>query len=356
MRHQPFALLLLAAAVVSAAACGSKTNAEGGPEGEEGQVEAVPVEVTTLERGPIEQILRYSTNLEAERAVPVRSEASRKVVRLLVEEGDQVGRGQPLLRLEDDQQKVAVERAESQVEQAQREHDRLANLFAQRMVSEQEMTQARFDLEQRRLALADARRELSYTTVQAPIAGTVTARHVRVGDAVAVNQHLFDIVDFDSLVALVYVPEKDLAQVSPAQPARLSPPAAPATVFAARIDRVAPVVDPKSGTVKVTLRVPYAEGLRPGMFLEVELVTAVDEDALLVPKRALVPDGTRLAVWKLGADETVERIWVDPVLEDRLRVTVAEGLAEGDRVVVAGQAGLKPGTRVELVGAAVEEG
>jgi len=357
VRHHPFALLLFAAAVVAAAACGSKTNAEDGPEKEgEAEVGAVPVEVTTLGRGPIEQILRFSTHLEAERAVEVRSEAARKVVALLVEEGHQVRQGQPLLRLEDEQQKVAVERAESQVAQAQREHDRRANLFGQRMISEQEMTQAKFDLEQKQLALSDARRELSYTTVRAPIAGTVTGRHVRVGDTVTLNQHLFDIVDFDSLVALVYVPEKDLGQVAPEQAARLSPPAAEETSFTGRIERVAPVVDPKSGTVKVTVRVPFAEGLRPGMFLEVELVTAVEPDALLVPKKALVPDGTRLAVWKLGADETVERVWVDPVLEDRIQVTVADGLAEGDRVVVAGQAGLKPGAKVELVGAAGEQG
>ena len=81
-------------------------------------------------------------------------------------------------------------------------------------------------------------------------------------------------------------------------------------------------------------------------------MTAVRSDALLVPKKALVPDGTRFAVWKLASEETVERVWVDPQLEDREQVTVSEGLAPGDRVVIAGQAGLKPGAKVELVGAA----
>jgi len=348
-------VLLLAAALVGVAACGSKSKADDGEDAEK-KIDAVPVEVTTLERGPIEQILRFSTHLEAERAVEVRAEAARKIVQLLAEEGDRVGRGQPLARLEDDQQKVAVERAESQVAQAQRERDRLAKLFDERMISEQEMAQASFELEQKQLVLADARRELTYTVIRAPIAGTLTGRHVRVGDTVALNQHLFDIVDFDSLVALVYVPEKDLGQVAPEQPARLAPPAEPDRTFSGRIDRVAPVVDPRSGTVKVTVRVPFEEGLRPGMFLEVELVTAIEPDALLVPKKALVPDGTRLAVWKLADGETVERVWIDPVLEDRMRVTVAEGLAAGDRVVVAGQAGLKPGARVELVGASGDEG
>lgn len=357
------ALTILLALALGAAGCSGEGNADDGDgaaeetkKSEEKAPAPVPVEVATLERGPIEQLLRFSTHLEAERAVEVRAEAARKIVALLVEEGDRVARGQVLVRLEDDQQKTAVERARSQLEQTTREHARLAALFEQRMVSEQDLARTRFELDQAALALADAERELSYTLVRAPIAGTVTARKVKVGDMVSVNQHLFDLVDFDSLVALVYVPEKDLPAVAVGQPARLAPPAAPGERFSGEVDRVAPVVDPKSGTVKVTVAVPYEPGLRPGMFLEVELVTAVEADALLVPKRALVPDGTQLAVWRLGEDSTVERIWVEPWLEDRERIAVGEGLAAGDRVVVAGQAGLKPGAKVELVGTPREQG
>jgi membrane fusion protein, multidrug efflux system len=353
------AWIILLAAAVAASGCGSKGSADNGSEAKkDGEEESagVPVEVATLERGPIEQLLRFSTNLEAERAVEVRSEAARKVVALLVEEGNRVVKGQPLVRLEDAQQKVALTRAQGQADQARREHERKASLFSQKMVSEQEMTQASYELDQAELALADAERELSYTIVRAPISGTVTARKVKIGDTVAVNQHLFDLVDFDSLVARVYVPEKDLAAVAVGQEARLAPPAAPDQLFSGRVDRVAPVVDPKSGTVKVTVAVPFEPGLRPGMFLEVELVTAIERDALLVPKRALVPDGTQLAIWRLGDDLTVERIWVQPVLEDREKITVADGLAVGDRIVIAGQAGLKPGAKVEIVGVPGDQG
>ncbi|MCB1008355.1 MAG: efflux RND transporter periplasmic adaptor subunit [Acidobacteria bacterium] len=357
--HIQRAVPILLALALAAAGCGSKGSADNGADAkkdEEKETQAVPVEVTTLERGPIEQLLRYSTHLEAERAVEVRSEAARKVVALLAEEGNRVAKGQPLVRLEDEQQKTALSRAKGQVDQTRREFDRRAALYDQKMISEQELTQARYELDQAELALADAERELSYTVVRAPIAGTVTARNVKVGDTVAVNQHLFDLVDFDSLVALVYVPEKELPAVAVGQEARLAPPAAPDRLFAGAIDRIAPVVDPKSGTVKVTVKVPYESGLRPGMFLEVELVTAVEPDALLVPKRAIVPDGTQLAVWRLVDGDTVERIWISPRLEDREKVTVGDELTAGDRVVIAGQAGLKQGAKVELVGTPGEPG
>jgi membrane fusion protein (multidrug efflux system) len=348
--------VLSAALVAVTAGCQGQGNAKETEAAEEEKKKAseVPVEVTTLATGPIEQTLRFSAHLEAERAVEVRSEASRKIVALLVEEGDVVAKGQALLRLEDDEQTTAVARVEGQLAKARWERDRQEKLFAEKMLSEQEMTKVRYDVEQLELALSDAQRELSYTVVRAPIAGTVTRRLVRAGDRVAPAQHLFDIVDLDSLVALIYVPERDLARVAVGQPARLTPPSAPDVRYLGEIDRVAPVVDPKSGTVKVTVAVPFATGIRPGMFLEVELVTAVEPAALLVPKRALVQDGTLTSVWRLKDDSTVERVTIDGVLEDRERITVTAGLAAGDRIVVAGQAGLKPGAKVRLLGAGDE--
>jgi membrane fusion protein (multidrug efflux system) len=91
------------------------------------------------------------------------------------------------------------------------------------------------------------------------------------------------------------------------------------------------------------------------MFLDVQLVTDVREDALLLPKRALLIDHDQAWVYRLKADDTVERLLVQPVLEDAAHVEVrAAGgqgvaLAPGDRVVVAGQAGLKPGAKVRVV-------
>lgn len=349
MRHHPTIPLLAVLAVVASAGCQGRGNATEKAE-EEKQVAKVPVEVAVLEHGPIEQILRFSAHLETERDVEVRSEASRRIVALLVEEGDSVAKGAPLVRLEDEQQKTALARIQGQLEKARWEHERQEKLFAEQMLSEQDVTRARYEREQLELALADAERELSYTIVRAPITGTVARRLVRVGDRVSPNQHLFDLVDLDSLVALVYVPEKDLARIAVGQRARLAPPAAPDVVYSGVVDRIAPVVDPKSGTVKITVRVPFSPGLRPGMFLEVELVTAVESDALLVPKRALVQDGTLTAVWRLASDDEVERIWVEPALEDREKITVAAGLAAGDRLVIAGQAGLKPGAKVRVLG------
>jgi membrane fusion protein (multidrug efflux system) len=312
--------------------------------------EAVPVEVVALARGPIEEVLRFSSNLEAESQVQVFAEAARKVVDLRVEEGHRVAKGHVLLRLQDDEQRTRLAKVESQLAKARREYERQERLFADELISEQAFSEATYELEQLELSLADARRELSYTEVRAPIAGTVTRRLVNLGDFVTVNQPLFEIVDFGSIVARVFVPEKELPRLAAGVPARIVAPALGGERFPGEVERLAPVVDPKSGTVKVTVALPERAGLRPGMYVDVELVTAVRDDALLVPKRALVYDQDQVFVYRLGADRKVERVFLQPRLEDKQHVEPAGGLAPGDRVVVAGQAGLKEGVEVRPIG------
>jgi membrane fusion protein (multidrug efflux system) len=344
-----------AGAAEAAAKDGDETG-EKGKDAEKGEEEkkkeeAVPVEVVALARGPIESVLRLSSNLEAERGVEVYAQAKRRVTRLAVEEGHRVAKGAILLELEDDEQQSALSKVQARLTKAEREYERQQRLYEQQLISEQVYRDATFEVEQLRLELADAERELGYTEVRAPIAGTVTSRLVNLGDTVQIGQHLFDIVDFDSIVALVYVPEKNLAALRPGLEARVvAAVSGAAHSHTARIERIAPVVDPRSGTVKVTVDVGQRPGLRPGMYVDVDLVLERRTDALLVPKRALVHDDDQMYVYRLGEEHRVSRVFFAPRLSDKHHVEPDGGLAAGDRIVVAGQAGLKDGALVSVAG------
>jgi membrane fusion protein (multidrug efflux system) len=324
--------------------------AEDDDEDDEDDEEPVPVEVAQLERNEIEAVLRFSSNLEAEEEVQVVSQAKRLVRELLVEEGDVVRRDQVLVRLQDDEQRSELSKVQSQFAKAERDYERQKKLFEQELISDQLFSEAQFDYEQLQISVEDARRELGYTEVRASIAGTVTQRLIKVGDQVQIGQHLFDLVDFDSIVARVFVPEKYLNQLRPGLTARLSTSSSGTAVFVARVERVSPVVDPRSGTVKVTIAVGAQPGLRPGLYVDVELVTATHDEALLVPKRAVVYDADQMFVYRLGDERRVERIFIEPLLTNKHFVEPREGLDEGDEIVVAGQAGLKDGALVSLPG------
>ena len=351
----PFLLLLAALVPLAAAGC-----AVGGAAGEPptsdaaapgAADDAIPVAALPLFRGRIESVLRFSTNLEAENSVDVLSEAERHVTHLLVEEGDAVRAGQTLLRLQDEAQRTALRRVESQLERSRLEYERQRRLFEQDLISEQAYNQARYDLEQLELALEDAERELGYATVAAPISGVVTERLVNVGDHVDRHAKLFAIVDFDSIVARVFVPERQLSGLFVGQPARVLAQSLAGSREAA-IERISPVVDPQSGTVKVTLDIPGNQGLLPGMYVEVDLVAAALEDVLLAPKRALVYDQEQVFVFRVAPGDDgprAERLLVRVVVESEDVVHLDADLAEGERLIVAGQAGLKDGARIRLL-------
>ncbi len=313
--------------------------------------DAIPVAALPLFRGRIESVLRFSSNLEAENRVGVLSEAERHVTDLLVEEGDAVRAGQTMLLLKDDAQRTALKRVASQLERSRLEFERQKRLFEQDLISEQAWIQARHDMEQLALALEDAERELSYATVTAPISGVVTERLVNVGDHVGMHARLFEIVDFDSIVARVFVPERQLAGLVVGQPARILAQSLAGPREAA-IKRISPVVDPQSGTVKVTLGIPGAQGLLPGMYVEVDLVAATLEDALLAPKRALVYDQEQVFVFRVAQDDggpRAERLLVRILVESEDVVHLEGDLTDGEHLIVAGQAGLKDGARIRLL-------
>lgn len=316
---------------------------------EEEVEELPPVEAVALGRGRIESVLRFSTNLEAESEVQVFSQAARQVIELKVEEGDQVRKGDLLLRLQNDEQRSAVARAESQLRKAHREYERQKNLFNKELISEQAFNDATYEVEQMELAKEDAERDLTYTEVRAPISGTITARAVNLGDQITVNQHLFDIVDFNSIVARVYVPEREVSRLALQQEARLYADSLSGEERRGEVLRIAPVVDPRSGTVKVTVSIPRNQELLPGMYVEVELVTDVNTDALLIPKRAVIYDNNQAFVYRLKDDDTVEQLFFDVSLTDRDFVEPqGDRVAVGDLIVIAGQAGLKSGAKVRL--------
>ncbi len=346
----------LAVALAISVACGNGGSGPGkdrpkgfGDQGDRKE-EAVPVEVVEITRGPMEAVLRLSSNLEAERAVTVYALAPRQVTRLLVEEGDAVRKGQLLVQLQDDEQRLAVDEAQSRYNQAAEEFARQEKLHEQQLVAEQVYIDAKHALDQAKIALEKARQALSYTQVRAPISGIVTERLVNLGDSVTVNQALFKIVDFDSIVARVYVPEKDLRRLEVGQPARVYATALGEAPLAGKVLRISPVVDPRTGTIKVTVAVPNQPGLRPGLFVDVELVTDVHPDALLIPKRALVYDSDQVFAFRVDGDRRARRMEVKILLQNADMVEPEGGFEAGDTLVVAGQAGLKDGTLVRLPG------
>jgi len=353
-------LALLFAGVLVLAGCSAEYNGKEAKDGADKKGEkarnekAVLVKLAEVKRGMIESILERSAPLEAEAQVEVAARTSNPAIELLVEEGDTVDKDQVLLRLESDKQKNDHDQAKSQLDKEQVDFDRQESLYKDNLISEQEYRNAKFSLTQRRLAFEEARRQFEYTEVRAPIKGTITLRDVKVGDQVGSGRKIFEIIDFDSTVAIIHVPEQYLPKLRPDMEARLISNTLGDRVFAGYVKRISPIVEARAGTIKVTVGLKELGALRPGMWVDVELVLETKQDALLIPKKSIVYDNDQTFAYKLhigtNGVKRVKRRLVLPLNTDKVNIEPSEGFEPGEKVVIAGQSGLKENSRVRELG------
>jgi membrane fusion protein (multidrug efflux system) len=311
---------------------------------------ALPVRTQSVERGEITSYVETHARLEAERWVEVVSRAQGLAESLKAEEGDRVREGQVLVQLEKEEAELQVGQAKVALQQARSTLERTEALHGRQLVSQEEFEAASHQLENAEVALREAELGLEYTDIRAPIDGVVMMRQVEQGDLVRPNQVVFAVADLEPLQARIRVPEKRMGQVRPGQQARVLIDALPDHVFEARVRMISPGVDPASGTIKVTLDVPPAEGvLRPGMFTTVRIVTEVHAGTLIIPKKALVLETDEDDVFVVR-DGKAARVRVELGYTDGDRVEVLSGLSEADQVITVGHEGLKDDAAVRPVG------
>lgn len=328
----------------------------------EGEEEiATPVVSTRVGRGSISAQIRATSTIEAERMVTVHAETTGRITALGFEEGDVVKEGQVLARIRQDLQRSGLDRASTGLTRAERDLQTVRQLHARGVASQQELDQAELAYDTATLDVRDRKRDVGNTRVAAPFGGTVTERFVSEGAFVAAGAQLLSVVDFDTLVARVFVPEKELDRLRVGQDAEIAGKAAQGRRGTGKLVRVAPVVDATTGTVKVTIALPPAlvggeAGFLPGMYAEVTLTTETRPQALLVPKPALVYDEEQPYLFVVDGDR-VQRVKVELGLTDREHAEVVAGVAVGQEIVLSGHAGLKDGglvTRVDEHGKPVE--
>jgi membrane fusion protein (multidrug efflux system) len=315
----------------------------------EQKIDAIPVEVTTINKGTISAYILLSTNLETEKMTNIYSRIQGVVEKIYTQEGDRVGKNQVLLQLEGEEYRLAEERAHLNYLQSESEFNRLKTMFEEDLLSKEEFEKARYTTEGLKVEWDQAKLNLSYTKIKSPISGIVGDRSVKIGDRIQPTQQLYTVINTDEMIAVVYTPEKELGNVRKGQTAYISSENIVDKRFTGWIKRVSPVVDPQSGTFKVTIGVKNIENqLRSGMFVNAHIVIDTHEDVVLIPKTAIVYENEMMNIFVVR-DSIAHKVALDVGFQDHEKVESLSKIEEGDKVIVVGQAGLKDQTKVKIV-------
>ncbi|MCG8606308.1 efflux RND transporter periplasmic adaptor subunit, partial [bacterium] len=314
------------------------------------QSAAIPVQVTAVKRGDISTFLLQTTTIEAEKQVDILAKVTGLVTELPTEEGIRVRKGDILCKLDEAELRIDFMQAKVRTETDKAALDRAKSMLDKNLIAEENYDAARLQYESSKAASAAAELRLEYMNVRSPIDGVVTLRHVELGQRVNVNDALFQVADFNPLRAKIYVPEKDMRRIFEGQKAKITAESEPGSEFAGVVKMISPIVDPTSGTAKVTIDIVDSQNkLKPGMFASVYITTETHTNTLIMAKKALIleSDLDQVYVFREG---TARKASLKLGFTSGDDVEVLEGLEEGDLVVTAGQEGLREGLPIRIPG------
>lgn len=178
--------------------------------------------------------------------------------------------------------------------------------------------------------------------LRAPVGGRVIERHGTVGEAVDRAKELYTISDLSALWAVAEIRERDVSLVHVGQEATLRVLAYPRDTFSAKVTLVGHEIEEKTRTLEVRLQLDNAGGkLKPGMFADVEIVTDVLGDVLVIPDEALQTLEEEQVVFIAVDRNTFGKRSVTVGREQNGRTEIVDGLREGERLVTRGSFLLK---------------
>ncbi len=328
----------------------------------------VPVTVAAAERRSVPYELLATGAVEPIQTVAVQAQVSGPIVRIGFREGQDVSQGQVLFELDPRPFQAALKQAEALLgrdrataQNAEQEAKRYAALAQKEYVTAQQNDAARTTaaassatMASSQAAVDQARLNLQYATIRAPIAGRTGSLRVREGNLVRSTdtQPLVTINQIQPILVRFAVPAANLPAIQKyraqkitvlAEPVGGGPSSEGALAF---VDNA---VDTSTGTILLKARFPNTDGaLWPGAFVNVRLRLYVSEDALVVPASAIVAGQQGSFVFVIQPDSSAA---TKPVKVDRAAgdlVIVTGDVRPGDRVVTDGQLRLRQGSKVQI--------
>ncbi|MGD8426040.1 MAG: efflux RND transporter periplasmic adaptor subunit [Balneolaceae bacterium] len=310
---------------------------------------AIPVEAATVNTGDISAYYSSTATLEAEQEAMVVAKVQGIVKELEVEEGDRVKAGDVLATLEDEQLSLEAEKAKATMDRLNNELKRKEELYKKNLVSAQEFENAKYEYQAQKSAYELAQLQVKYSQIKAPIEGVISDRLIKVGNMIKANQEVFKITDFDPLLAVLNIPEHEMDKLKKGQKTLIQVDAVQGRTFEGRVLRMSPTVNPETGTFEVTVSIKdESRQLKPGMFGRVRIIYDTHQNALMIPKNAVMTEDGASSVYVIN-NKLVYRKPVDTGYVNGDDIEILKGLNSTDTVVTIGQSSLQDSALVEVV-------
>ena len=280
------------------------------------------------------------------------------------------------------QSEQAVRQAESRFENAKLQHERIEALYKRQVISKKECDASdmeytvaeaqlaaiqqqlkllrdgarsevreasRAKLKEMEAILEQERTRFNDTKIAAPFDGEISRKHVDAGALVSPSSPLVSLVHTETVKMVANVLEKDVPLLKSGMKAKIRAEAFPERLFEGRVEKINAVLDLATRTLQAEVYIPNPDrSLKPGMFSTVEIVLLEKPRAVVIPREAVLQEGSDNWAFIIDGNRAVRRLLTIGYEQERM-VEVLKGLTEGERVVIRGQQSLKNGSAVRVI-------
>ena len=333
-------ILMVAGLSLLLMACGGKK-----------EEQVAPIRVKTEVVGEVADMSTrtYVGEVEAVSSTSVSFTGSGAVLRVYVEEGRPVSKGQVIAEMDATQARNALATSEAQMRQANDAYVRMKQLYDQKALAEIKWVEVQSQVAQAKAQLDMARKAVADCRIYAPVSGVIGKKMMDAGETALPSQVVATILDIRSVKVKVSIPETEIGDLTESTPSTISVEAAQATVNGGQIEKGVQA-DAFTHTYDIRINVDNSERvLLPGMVASVsfggEELKVKSEKSVPVTSVQKRANGS-LFVWVIDKDSTAHRKTVDIGQTMGNRIIVDSGIAKGERLVTEGYQKLSEGRKV----------
>lgn len=282
-------------------------------------------------------------------AAKISSEEGGLITYMPFDKGSRIGRGQTVARFRKNFDVASYEQASTQYELAKSNYERIEKLYNENISTEQDYTNAKFQLElaEKSLALIETRLEKEY--VVSPIGGIVNEKYLGKGEVAGPGMPIISVVDVSRVKVSAGIPEKYVGQVSKGSSVSITFDVYPDEVFEGKVSFVSPVLSEANRTFEIEIVLPNKDGrLKPEMSANIKVQKSVQEEAIVLDQDLIVDFGNEKFVFVIENDVAKKRtVTVGGRMDNEVLIT--SGLAKGDKLIYEGFQSVTDGDKVVVI-------
>jgi len=297
----------------------------------------VPIQVKTI------------GTLSAKKAIDISPEIEGKIESILFQYGTKVKKGDLLYQLDSQLFQAQYSTAGSELHLSKLTYERNLRLMEKNIISKQSLDDAESEYNNKKHVLKELQIKLNKMAIKAPFSGIIGASQIDAGQYVDSGEALVKLFDNTSLIVKFSIPEQYFSQAAIDNKLIIYSDSLPEKQFSGKVSYIAPNIDTNTRTMAVWAEIENTDSiLSPGLFVQVELVLGIKNDALFVPQTSLIPTIEGNDVFIVENGKAYKRsVKIAQMVGNTAEIV--KGINVGDSVVTLGQEKLANGRNVELV-------